>query len=69
MITTALLYNFVALIILAHFGDLMPFWARTIVQIGWLVAYIIAYISEDNLRDKIKDLEDEIKKLKKGGER
>ena len=68
MITTALLYNFVALIILTHLGNLMPFWGRAIVQIGWLVAYIIAYISEENLRDKIKHLEDEVKKLKKGGE-
>ena len=67
MITSMLAYETIMWAFIAHFYDSMPIWLRTVLLIAWFVIHLIAYASEDNLRDKVKSLEDEVAKLKKGG--
>lgn len=70
MISTALLYIMVIWSLIVHFGQFMPNWLRIILTIAVAVIFIIAYLIEDKLMDRIKHLEIEVMKLnstKKGG--
>lgn len=70
MIATMLCYEILLWVCLAHFRDSMPQWLATVLILSWIVIHTIAYASETNLRDRIKRLEDEVKKHKlteKGG--
>lgn len=44
-------------------------WLRIILFAIIFISNLVAYASEDNLRNKIEHLENEVKNLKKGGER
>lgn len=67
MIVPMLMFNIVTFAFLTVSYDGIPVWLRIILFAFILMNQIIAYASEDNLRDKIKCLEDEVKNLKKGG--
>ena len=46
--------------------DAIPAWLRIALYAIIFISSLIAYVSEDNLRDKIDDLENEVKNLKGG---
>lgn len=62
-----LLFNIVTFAFLTVSYDRMPVWLRIMMCAIIFISIIIAYTSEDNLRHKIKNLENEVKNLKKGG--
>lgn len=68
MITTMLLFDNIMLIFLSLCYNSIPVWLRIALQMCIFVAMFVAYMSEENLRDKVKRLEDDVKKYKKGGE-
>ena len=67
MIVSMLIFNIVMFAFLSVSYDGMPVWLRIVLPVIIFISIIIAYTSEDNLRAKIKHLEDEVKNLKKGG--
>ena len=69
MIVSMLMFNIITIIFLFMFYDVMPVWSRIALYAIIFISSLIAYASEDNLRDKIDDLENEVKNLKKGGDR
>lgn len=68
MITSILIFEVLIWVFLAHFFDTMPAWLRVFCFVLWVICHFIAYGSEYNLRKKVENLEDEVKKSKKGGE-
>ena len=68
MITSMLAYEIIMWAFTAHFYGSIPVWLKIVLLSSWFVVHFIAYASEDKLRSKVKSLEDEIKRLKKGGE-
>ena len=68
MIAPMLMFNIITIIFLFMSYDAIPAWLRIVLFAIIFISNLIAYISEDNLRDKIKYLENEVKNLKKGGE-
>ena len=68
MIVSMLMFIIVTLVSLIVSYDGIPVWLRIVLFAIILISEIIAYASEDNLRNKIKHLENEVKNLKKGGE-
>ena len=63
-----LMFNIVTFAFFTVSYDRIPVWLRIMLSAIIFISIIIAYMSEDNLRDKIKNLENEVKNLKKGGE-
>lgn len=68
MITAMLTFITVIFVYLSICYELIPIWLRIIMYGLIFICELIAYGSEDNLRNKVKSLEDEMKNLKKGGE-
>ena len=68
MIAPMLMFNIITIIFLFMSYDAMPVWLRIALYAIIFISAIIAYASEDNLRNKIEHLENEVKNLKKGGE-
>lgn len=68
MIVSMLMFNIVIFTFLTVSYDAIPIWLRIVLLAIIFISNLIAYASEDNLRDKIKHLENEVKNLKKGGE-
>lgn len=68
MITSMIAYEILLWIFISNCYDSLPSWAKAICLVAWLAIHAVAFGSEDNLRDKVKHLEKEIKNLKKGGE-
>lgn len=68
MIVSMLMFETLIWVFFAHFSEVLPVWLRVLCCAIWFISHFVAYGSEDNLRSKVKSLEDEIKKLKKGGE-
>ena len=68
MIAPMLMCNIIAIIFLFMSYDAIPAWLRIVLFAIIFISSLIAYVSEDNLRDKIDDLENEVKNLK-GGDR
>ena len=68
MIAPMLMFNIITIIFLFVSYDAIPVWLRIALYAIIFISSLIAYISEDNLRDKIDDLENEVKNLK-GGDR
>lgn len=66
MIVSMLMFNIMTITFLAMFYDGIPVWLRIILFTIIFISNLIAYASEDNLRDKIEHLENEVKNLKKG---
>ncbi len=69
MIVSMLVFNIVTFIFLTVSYDRMPVWLRIMMSAIIFISILIAYTSEDNLRDNIKHLENEVKNLKEGGEK
>ena len=67
MIAPMLMFNIITIIFLFMSYDAIPVWLRIALYAIIFINSLIAYVSEDNLRDKIDDLENEVKNLK-GGE-
>ena len=67
MITTMLLFESILLIFFSLCYDSIPVWLRIVLQTCMFVAVFVAYMSEESLRDKVKRLEDDVNKFKKGG--
>ena len=67
MIAPMLMFNIITIIFLFVSYDAIPVWLRIVLFAIIFINSLIAYVSEDNLRDKIDDLENEVKNLK-GGE-
>ena len=67
MIVSILMFNIVIFTFLTVSYDAIPIWLRIVLFAIIFISNLIAYASEDNLRDKIKHLENEVKNLKKGG--
>ena len=68
MIAPMLMFNIITIIFLFVSYDAIPVWLRIALYAIIFISSLIAYVSEDNLRDKIDDLENEVKNLK-GGDR
>ena len=68
MIVSMLMFNLAIFTFLTVSYNAIPIWLRIILFSIVFVSLLVAYASEDNLRDKIKHLENEVKNLKKGGE-
>ena len=68
MIVPMLMFNIITIIFLFMSYDAIPVWLRIALYAIIFISSLIAYVSEDNLRDKIDDLENEVKNLK-GGDR
>lgn len=51
----------------SHCYEDIPIWAKVLCLLASSTIHLIAYASEDILREKIKKLEAEVKELKKGG--
>ena len=68
MIAPMLMFNIITIIFLFVSYDAIPVWSRIVLYAVIFISSLIAYVSEDNLRDKIDDLENEVKNLK-GGDR
>lgn len=65
MIVTTLMFEIILMIFYSYLGETLPVWAK-IVCFGMLcVIHLTACISEDNLRNKVKRLEEEVKKNEK----
>lgn len=69
MIAPMLMFNIITIIFLFISYDTIPVWLRIVLFAIIFISDLIAYMSEDNLRDKIKYLENEVKNLKNGGEK
>ena len=69
MIVSMLMFSIVTFVFLTVSYDGIPVWLRIALYAIIFTSSLIAYASEDNLRDKIDDLENEVKNLKKGGEK
>lgn len=67
MIVSMLMFNIVIFTFLTVSYDAIPIWLRIVLSAIIFISNLIAYASEDTLRDKIKHLENEVKNLKKGG--
>ena len=68
MIVSMLLFNLVIFTFFTMCYDVIPVWLRIVLQTITFICILVAYGSEDNLRNKVKSLEDEVKNLKKGGD-
>lgn len=68
MIVSMLMFNIVIFTFLTVSYDAIPIWLRIVLYAIIFISNLIAYASEDNLHNKIKHLENEVKNLKKGGE-
>ena len=68
MIVTTIGLELVLIVVSAFYYDNLPMWAKILCPLTYSAIHLIACISEDNLREKIKRLEAEVKKLKKDGE-
>ena len=68
MIVPMLVFNIVTFIFLTVSYDRIPVWLRIALSALIFISIFIAYASEDNLRDKINHLENEVKNLKKGSD-
>ena len=68
MIVSMLMFNIITIIFLFMSYDAIPVWLRIALYAIIFISSLIAYVSEDNLRDKIDDSENEVKNLK-GGDR
>ena len=66
MIVSMLTFNIVIVTFLTMSYDIIPVWLRIILLAIIYIGTLTAYISEDNLRSKVKSLENEVKNLKKG---
>lgn len=64
---TALLYEIILMVLFSIIGDTLPSWAKAIWVVALVVTYLIAYSSYCGLQDKVKCLENEVEKIKKGG--
>lgn len=67
MIVSTIMFNVVIFTFLSISYDAMPVWLRVILYALIFTCLLVAYASEDILREKVKHLEDEVKNLKKGG--
>ena len=67
MIVSMLIFNIMTITFLAMFYDGIPVWLRIVLFAIIFISNLVAYASEDNLRDKIEHLENEVENLKKGG--
>lgn len=67
MIVSMIMFNVVIFTFLSISYDAIPVWLRVILYALIFISLLIAYASEDNLREKVKHLEDEVTDLKKGG--
>ena len=68
MIVSMLMFIIVTVVSLIVSYDGIPVWLRIVLFAIIFISELIAYASEDNLRNKIERLENEVKNLKKGGE-
>lgn len=68
MIVSMLMLNAIIFTFLVASYDAIPIWLKIVLYAIIFISNLIAYASEDNLRDKIKHLENEVMNLKKGGE-
>ena len=68
MIVSMLMFNIVTFAFFTVSYDSIPIWLRITLSAIIFISILIAYASEDNLRDKINHLENEVKNLKKGDE-
>ena len=68
MIVSMLMYIIVTFTFLTVSYDGIPVWLRIVLFAIIFISNLIAYASEDNLRNKIERLENEVKNLKKDGE-
>ena len=68
MIVSMLMLGVVMFTFLCVSYDAIPIWLKIVLYAIIFISNLIAYASEDNLRDKIKHLENEVENLKKGGE-
>lgn len=64
-----LMFIIVTVVSLIVSYDGMPVWLRIVLFAIIFISELIAYASEDNLRNKIERLENEVKNLKKGNDR
>lgn len=64
----SMLINIMTITFLAISYDGIPVWLRIVLFAIIFISNLVAYESEDNLRDRIEHLENEVKNLKKGGE-
>ena len=69
MIVTMLIFNIVTFAFLTVSYDGIPVWLRIALFAIIFISNLIAYASEDNLRNKIEHLENEVKNLKKDGDK
>ena len=69
MIVSMLMFIIVTVVSLIVSYDGMPVWLRIVLFAIIFISELIAYASEDNLRNKIERLENEVKNLKKGNDR
>ena len=69
MIVTMLIFNIVTVTFLTVSYDGIPVWLRIALSAIIFINNLIAYASEDNLRNKIEHLENEVKNLKKDGDK
>ena len=67
MIVSMLSFEIILIVFTEHFFDTLPSWAKAISLVAFFVIHLIAYASEDNLRDNVKRLKEEVEKIKKGG--
>ena len=67
MIVSMLMFETLIWVFFAHFYEIMPVWLKVLCYAIWFISHFTAYASEDNLRSKVNDLEDEVNKLRKGG--
>lgn len=67
MIASMLAYEIFIWTILPLYYDSMPYWLRGVLLVSWVAVHYIAFASEDKLRDRVKQLEDELKEHTKGG--
>ena len=63
-----MIFNIVINAFLTVSYDGIPVWLRIALCAIIFISNLVAYASEDNLRNKIEHLENEVKNLKKGGE-
>ena len=69
MIVSMLMFIIVTVVSLIVSYDGIPVWLRIVLFAIIFISELIAYASEDNLRNKIERLENEVKNLKKGNDR
>ena len=69
MIVSMLMFIIVTVVSLIVSYDGIPVWLRIVLFAIIFISELIVYASEDNLRNKIERLENEVKNLKKGNDR